>query len=73
MLVKAAGVSMRSEQRILEVNKLAPHRIRTFKLSNDPKFAENLKDEGQLASSAAALTFRHFARASGQHCWARGD
>lgn len=44
MLAKAAGVSLRSVQRILEANKLAPHRIRTFKLSNDPKFAEKLKD-----------------------------
>ena len=44
MLVKAAGVSLRSVQRILEAHQLAPHRIRTFKLSNDPKFAEKLKD-----------------------------
>ena len=34
----------RSVQRILEAHQLAPHRIRTFKLSNDPKFAEKLKD-----------------------------
>ena len=44
MLAKAAGVSLRSVQRILEANQLAPHRIRTFKLSNDPQFAEKLKD-----------------------------
>ena len=44
MLAKAAGVSLRSVQRILEAHRLAPHRIRTFKLSNDPKFAEKLKD-----------------------------
>ena len=31
-------------QRILEAYQLAPHRIRTFKLSNDPAFAEKLKD-----------------------------
>ena len=31
-------------QRILEAHQLAPHRIRTFKLSNDPKFADKLKD-----------------------------
>ena len=43
MLAKAAGVSLRSVQRILEAHQLAPHRIRTFKLSNDPKFAEKLK------------------------------
>src|SRR5271170_565727 len=44
MLAKAAGVSLRSVQRILEAHKLAPHRIRMFKLSTDPKFAEKLKD-----------------------------
>jgi transposase len=43
-LAKAAGVSLRSVQRILEAHQLAPHRIRTFKLSSDPKFAEKLKD-----------------------------
>ena len=44
LLAKAAGISLRSVQRILEAHKLAPHRIRTFKLSNDPRFAEKLKD-----------------------------
>ena len=44
MLAKAAGVSLRSVQRILEAHQLAPHRMRTFKLSTDPKFAEKLKD-----------------------------
>jgi transposase len=43
-LAKAAGISLRSVQRILEAHQLAPHRIRTFKLSNDPKFAEKLRD-----------------------------
>ena len=37
-------VSLRSVQRILEAHQLAPHRIRTFKLSNDPKSADKLKD-----------------------------
>ena len=44
LLAKAAGVSLRSVQRILEAHQLAPHCIRTFKLSNDPKFAEKLQD-----------------------------
>ena len=44
MLAKAAGVSLRSVQRILEAHRLAPHRVRTFKLSTDPKFAAKLKD-----------------------------
>lgn len=43
-LAKAVGISLRSVQRILEAHQLAPHRIRTFKLSNDPAFAEKLKD-----------------------------
>jgi hypothetical protein len=44
MLAKAVGISLRSVQRILEAHQLAPHRIRPFKLSNDPKFAEKLKN-----------------------------
>jgi transposase len=31
-------------QRILEAHQLTPHRIRTFKLSNDPQFAAKLRD-----------------------------
>ena len=44
MLAKAVGISLRSVQRILEAHQLAPHRVRTFKLSNDPTFAEKLRD-----------------------------
>ena len=44
MLAKAAGVSLRSVQRILEAHQLAPHRIRAFKLSNDPNFESKLID-----------------------------
>src|SRR2546422_240152 len=43
-LAKATGASLRSVQRILEAHQLAPHRIRTFKLSKDPEFVEKLKD-----------------------------
>src|SRR3954453_10141279 len=32
MLAKADGVMLRSAQRILEAHRLAPHRVRTFKL-----------------------------------------
>ena len=46
-LAKAAGVSLRSVQRILEAHQLAPHRIRTFKLSKDPEFVEKLRDIGR--------------------------
>jgi len=44
MLAKAVGISLRSVQRILEAHQLVPHRIRTFKLSNDPRFADKLKN-----------------------------
>jgi len=37
-------VSLRSVQRIREAHQLAPHRIRTFKLSMDPEFVEKLRD-----------------------------
>src|SRR5262249_34096139 len=43
-LAQAAGASLRSVKRILEAHQLAPHRIRTFKLSTDPKFAEKFTD-----------------------------
>jgi transposase len=38
------GVSLRSVQRIWQAHKLQPHRIRTFKRSNDPDFAAKLDD-----------------------------
>ena len=44
MLATAVGISLRSVQRILEAHRLAPHRVRTFKLSNDPRFVEKLRD-----------------------------
>ncbi len=44
MLAKVAWISLRSVQRILDAHQLTPHRIRTFKLSNDPRFAEKLRD-----------------------------
>jgi transposase len=44
MVAKAAGVSLRAVQRIWEANRLQPHRVRTFKTSNDPAFAEKVED-----------------------------
>lgn len=63
ILAKAVGISLRSVQRILEAHKLAPHRVRTFKLSNDPKFAEKLGDVvglyvDPLAHAATPSSFR---------------
>ena len=40
----AAGISLRSVQRIWAAHNLQPHRLRTFKLSRDPLFAEKLMD-----------------------------
>jgi transposase len=43
-MAKAADVSLTSVQPIWRAHGLAPHRIRTFKLSNDPKFAAKVRD-----------------------------
>jgi transposase len=43
-MARAAGISLRSVQRIWKAHQLQPHRIRTFKRSRDPKFAEKLAD-----------------------------
>jgi transposase len=43
-MAKAAGVSVSSVQRIWRAHGLAPHRVRRFKLSNDPEFVPKLKD-----------------------------
>src|SRR5260370_3855896 len=44
MVAKAVGVSLRAAQRIWQANRLQPHRVRTFKTSNDPAFAEKAED-----------------------------
>jgi transposase len=43
-VAKAVGISLRTVQRIWEAHGLQPHRIRTFKRSNDPAFAEKVED-----------------------------
>src|SRR3712207_2710615 len=43
-MARAAGVSHRSVQRIWAAHGLKPHRVRTFKLSNDPQFAARVQD-----------------------------
>src|SRR3974390_3480207 len=43
-MAKAVGVSLRAVQRLWEAHRLQPHRIRTFKRSNDPAFAEKVED-----------------------------
>src|SRR5256886_8267434 len=43
-MAKAAGISVSSVQRIWRVHGLQPHRVRQFKLSNDPQFAAKLHE-----------------------------
>lgn len=43
-LAKAMGVSRSTVQRVWSDNGLRPHRIKSFKVSNDPRFAEKLVD-----------------------------
>ena len=43
-MAKVMGVSLRTVQRIWKAHKLQPHRIRTFKRSNDPDFITKLED-----------------------------
>ena len=43
-MAKAHGVSPATVQRIWDARGLKPHRLRTFKLSNDPRFSEKLTD-----------------------------
>src|SRR3954468_7699742 len=43
-MAKAVGVSVSSVQRIWRAHGLAPHRVRRFKLSNDPEFVPKLRD-----------------------------
>jgi transposase len=42
-MAKATGLSLRTIQRIWAAHDLQPHRIRTFKRSNDPAFAAKLE------------------------------
>src|ERR1700751_6197466 len=44
MIPAGSGVSHRSVQRIWAAHGLQPHRVKTFKLSNDPKFAAKVQD-----------------------------
>ena len=44
MMARHAGISASSVQRIWRAHGLAPHRVRQFKLSNDPLFVAKLRD-----------------------------
>src|SRR6201994_1536144 len=43
-MAKAIGISASSVQRIWHAHGLQPHRVQQFKLSNDPKFIDKLRD-----------------------------
>ena len=43
-MAKATGASVSSVQRIWRAHGLQPHRMRQFKLSNDPRFVQKLRD-----------------------------
>ena len=43
-MAEAAGISEASVRRIWRAHGLKPHLIKTFKISNDPEFAEKLED-----------------------------
>ena len=43
-MAEAAGLSLRTVQRIWAAHKLQPHRVRTFKRSRDPEFIAKLAD-----------------------------
>jgi transposase len=43
-MAAAAGLSLRSVQRIWQAHRLQPHRVRTFKRSHDPAFEAKLVD-----------------------------
>ena len=43
-MARAIGISLGSVQRIWQAHKLQPHRLRTFKRSRDPGFADKLSD-----------------------------
>ena len=45
-MAAASGISLRSVQRIWAAHGLQPHRVRRFKLSQDPAFAAKLRDVG---------------------------
>jgi transposase len=44
LMAQEAGISASSVQRIWRAHGLQPHRVQQFKLSNDPKFIDKLRD-----------------------------
>jgi transposase len=48
MMAKACGISASAVRRIWRAHGLRPHKVKQFKLSNDPKFVEKLRDVAGL-------------------------
>ena len=74
-MAKAAGLSLRTVQRIWAAHKLRPHRIRTFKRSRDPEFSAKLADIVglYLAPLRHAVAWRARRTAWGRRCARRGS
>jgi hypothetical protein len=56
-MAKEAGISLRSVQRSWAAHHLQPHRIRTFKRSNDPDFAAKLEATTAHSSQTGPRTW----------------
>src|SRR6202049_3032643 len=59
-MAQAAGVSHRNVQRIWAAHGLKPHRVGTFKLSNDAKFAAKVQDVVGRCRRAGVAASRRF-------------
>jgi hypothetical protein len=44
MMAEASGISVSAVQRFGRAQGLCPHKVQQFKLSNDPKFIDKLRD-----------------------------
>ena len=53
-MAAAAGVSEASVRRVWKAHGLKPHRVESFKLSNDPRFVEKLGHRRALPQPARA-------------------
>ncbi len=66
-MAKAVGISLRAVQRIWEDHRLQPHRVRIFKRSNDPAFAQKVEDIVGLESNRARRASDFDGTASSSH------
>jgi len=57
-MAKHAGMSKSQVQKVWKARGIKPHLVRTFKLSNDPRFEEKLRDVGLFALRRGAVPDR---------------